>query len=136
MKKFILLLMALPILWNCHKALPEQILGIWENTKTCTPEGSCKFPVTTPGAKLTILRNGLALYGDPELQGAEKGKEFHIEYVLHEAGTKSKAPELAFRFLDLGFEIRYVISKVSDVEMELFNPEKNNTETYKRVGVK
>ncbi|PNV76095.1 LIC10301 family lipoprotein [Leptospira inadai] len=136
MKKFLLLLTVHLALWNCHKALPEQILGIWENTKTCTSEGSCKFPTTASGAKLTILRNGLALYGDPELQGTEKGKEFHIEYVLHEEGTKSKSPELAFRFLDLGFEIRYVISKVGDVEMELFNPEKNNTETYKRVGVK
>lgn len=137
MKKAIFSFALILFLSDCRKPLPERILGVWENTKTCGAEGNCRYPNPALGpSKLTVLENGLALYADPELEGPNKGKEFHIEYLLEEENTKSKSPELVFRFLNLGFEIRYVIAKLDEEELELFNPKKENTETYRRVGKK
>ncbi|PJZ71271.1 hypothetical protein CH373_01850 [Leptospira perolatii] len=132
MKKVHLIVLILFFAIQCGKSLPEQLLGVWENTMICPAQGECKNPGVSKGARLTILKDGFAKYADPSL----KGKEMHIHYVLQEEETKSKSPELAFVFTEYGFEIRYIVKRISEKELELFNldPKKETLETYVKIG--
>ncbi len=130
MKKILFSLPFLFVIVTCSKPLPERILGIWEKTSVCTPNGQCQNSPADKTQKLTLLRPGLAIFENPD----DPEKVRRIEYELFEKETKSKSPELVFRFLNLGFQIRYIIAKVDENNLELFNPERDNTEVYKKVG--
>ncbi|WP_246050649.1 LIC10301 family lipoprotein [Leptospira langatensis] len=131
MKKILFSLLIFSFAIGCSAPIQERILGIWERTSTCTPEGQCQDAVAGKASKLTLLRPGLAIYENPE----DSEKQRKIEYELFEKNTKSNSPELLFRFLNLGFQIRYIILKADRDKLELFNPDLNNTEIYKKVGV-
>lgn len=137
MKKISLIGLLLVAIVSCSKSVPEKILGVWEKTSSCT-DGNCETYPPERVKRLTILEEGLAIYQNPE----DPEQKRNIEYVLHLENTKSQLPELAFRFLNLGFEIRYTIQKISDTEMEFLqiqeatktSPEKTIVDFYKRVG--
>ncbi|WP_246052655.1 LIC10301 family lipoprotein [Leptospira semungkisensis] len=131
MKKILFSLLILSFALGCSAPLQERVLGIWERTSTCTPEGQCQDTPADKVQKLTLLRPGLAIYENPE----DPERQRKIEYELFEKDTKSNSPEILFRFLNLGFQIRYVILKADKDKLELFNPDRNNTEIYKKVGV-
>ncbi|WP_207766198.1 LIC10301 family lipoprotein [Leptospira wolffii] len=139
MKKISLVCLLILGTFYCNKTkpVPERILGVWEKTSSCTND-KCETYPPEKVKQLMILRDGYAIYRNPD----DPEQKRNIEYVLHLENTKSQLPEIAFRFLDLGFEIRYTIQKVSDTEMEFLQvreatrkePETTVIEFYKRVG--
>ncbi|EMK00572.1 putative lipoprotein [Leptospira sp. B5-022] len=130
MKKILFSLAILSLFIGCQPPLQERILGIWERTAVCAADGQCKNSDPGKAPKLSIFRPGLAIYENPE----DPENQRRIEYEFYEKETKSREPELIFRFLNLGFDIRYIVKKANKETLELLNPDLNNTEVYKKLG--
>ncbi|TGL63738.1 hypothetical protein EHQ64_04730 [Leptospira sarikeiensis] len=130
MKKILFSLAVLILVIGCQPPLQERILGIWERTAVCTSDGQCQTSELGMAPKLSIFRPGLAIYENP----ADPENQRRIEYEFYEKETKSKSPEIIFRFLNLGFDIRYIVKRADKEYLELYNPDRNNTEVYKKLG--